>query len=163
MTQIELMSEVLAKDPGFIGMTLGDFSDADMLVRPTPAANHATWQIGHLIVAETGMISSITPGAMPELPAGFAEKFKKETAKSDDPAAFPKKAEILDLFGKTRAATVKWAKGLTPADLDKTSPEKMRSWCPTVGHLLALLPNHVAMHVGQFQVIRRKLEKPILF
>ncbi len=102
MTQIELMSEVLAKDPGFMGMTLGDFSDADMLVRPTPAANHAAWQIGHLIVSETGMINSIKPGAMPELPAGFKEKFTKETTKTNDPSSFPKKAELLDLFGKTR-------------------------------------------------------------
>jgi len=26
-----------------------------------------------------------------------------------------------------------------------------------------LLPVHVAMHLGQFQVLRRKLGKPILF
>lgn len=163
MTQIELMSDVLAKDPGFLGMTLGDFSDADMLVRPAPAANHAAWQIGHLIVAETGMVNSVTPGAVPELPVGFADRFKKETAKNNDPSAFPKKSELLELFGKMRGATVKWARGLTPPDLDKQTPEKMRSWCPTVGHLVALLPQHVAMHVGQFQVIRRKLEKPVLF
>ncbi len=163
MTHLELMSELLAKDPGFIGMTLGDFSDADMLARPTPAANHAAWQMGHLIVAEHGMINSVTPGSIPELPAGFADKFKKETARSDDPSAFPRKAELLDLFGKIRGATVQWARKLTSTDLDKQTPEKLRSWCPSVAHLVAMLPQHVAMHVGQFQVIRRKLGKPVLF
>ena len=34
--------------------TLGDFSDADMLARPAPSANHAAWQLGHLIAAEAG-------------------------------------------------------------------------------------------------------------
>ncbi len=97
------------------------------------------------------------------MPAGFADKFKGETAKSDDPSDFPKKAEILELYGKMRAATVKWARGLTVADLDKQTPEKIRQWCATVGHLIALLPQHTAMHVGQFQVIRRKLGKPVLF
>ena len=31
-----------------------------------------------------------------------------------------------------------------------------------VGHLLEMLPAHVVMHVGQLQVIRRKLSKPLL-
>ena len=31
---------------------LSDLSDADLLVRPAPGANHIAWQLGHLIVAE---------------------------------------------------------------------------------------------------------------
>ena len=124
MKQIELMADILASDAEFVKMTLGDFSDADMLARPVPAANHATWQLGHLIVSETSMVNGVTPGAMPELPAGFAEKFKKDTAKINDAAAFPRKAELIDVFSKTRAASVKWAKGLTPADLDQQARRK---------------------------------------
>jgi hypothetical protein len=62
-----------------------------------------------------------------------------------------------------RTATIAWVKTLTPADLDKPTPEKMRNWAPTVGHLVTMLPNHLTMHLGQIQVIRRKLGKPILF
>jgi hypothetical protein len=32
-----------------------------------------------------------------------------------------------------------------------------------VGDILMLHPAHLAMHVGQIQVIRRKLGKPVLF
>ena len=35
-----------------INNSLGDLSDADLLVRPVEGANHIAWQIGHLIVAE---------------------------------------------------------------------------------------------------------------
>ena len=149
MTQAELYADILARDLELLNKTLADFTDADMLARPTPAANHAAWQIGHLIVAEGQMISAMKPGApAPELPAGFAEKFKKETASIDDPAFFPSKAELLKLLQATRAAA---------------TPERVQSWCPTVGHLAVLLPSHTSMHIGQFQVIRRKLGKPLLF
>lgn len=163
MNQIELSAELLKGNFEMLKGTLADFSDADMLVRPCPGANHPTWQIGHLISSEASMLKGVKPGAAPELPAGFVEKFKKETAGSDDPNAFPKKAELLDTFSKVRSATVAWAKGLTPADLEQPAPEKMRSWAPTVGHLLAMIPAHTMMHVGQFQVCRRKLGKPVLF
>lgn len=148
----------------FFKMTLADFSDADMLVRPVPAANHTAWQIGHLIGSETQMVNAVAPGRMPTLPEGFAAKFTKETAPDDNPADFPNKAELLALFERQRAATVAWSKSLHDADLDRPMPdENMREFIPNVGALLAIIPNHVMMHMGQIQVIRRKLGKPVLF
>jgi hypothetical protein len=163
MNTIELGIDGLKRNLDFVGMTLGDFSDADMLARPCPGANHAAWQLGHLIVAETGMINGVKPGSMPELPAGFADKFNKEACNKDDAAFFPKKGQLLELFAKTRNGTIAWAKTLSAADLDRPSPEQMQRFVPTIGHLVVMIPVHVAMHVGQFQVIRRKLGKPILF
>ena len=162
MNQNELNAHLLHGNFEMLKSTLADFSDADMLVRPCPGANHPAWQLGHLINSETSMLKGVT-GSAPELPAGFLDKFKKDTAGNDDPNFFPKKAELIDAFSKVRAATVNWAKGLTPADLDKPSPEKMRHWAPTVAHLVAMIPGHTTMHVGQFQVCRRKLGKPVLF
>jgi len=163
MPSTSLPAELLAGNIGFLKGTLADFSDADMLARPVPAANHAAWQLGHLIVAETNMVNSVKPGAIPELPAGFKEKFTKETSKIDDPAAFPKKDQLLAQFEKTRAATVAWAKSLTPAEMQQATPEAMARFVATVGALAYMIPVHVAMHIGQFQVIRRKLGKPVMF
>ena len=50
-----------------------------------------------------------------------------------------------------------------PSDFDKETPEKFRSWVATWGDLIGILSGHVTMHVGQFQVIRRKIGKPVLF
>jgi len=163
MTPIEVMVGSMAQSQKMLKDHIADFSEADMLTRPTPAANHAAWQLGHLILAEAGMVNACTPGAVPAPPAGFAEKFTKETAKSDDPKAFASKAELLAAFDKGRTASIAWAKSLTPADLEKLGPEKMREFIPTVGHLLSLLPVHDAMHMGQVQVIRRKLGRPVMF
>lgn len=155
--------EAINQSTWLIKNTLADFSDADLLVRPCPGANHAAWQLGHLIMAESGLLAGAGYTALPALPPGFAEKFSKQTAGVDDPAAFPKKDELLALFDTLRGATVAWAKSLQAADCTKPMPENIRGFCPTVGRLALLLPDHTAMHLGQFQVIRRKLGKPILF
>jgi hypothetical protein len=61
----------------FVKATLGDFSDTEMFIRPVPAANHATWQIGHLVVAESRLINAAQAGAVPMALAHFVEKLKK--------------------------------------------------------------------------------------
>jgi hypothetical protein len=109
------------------------------------------------------MIGAFNPKSAAALPEGFDKKFTKETSARDDAAFFPNKSQLLEQLAKTRQATIAWVKTLTPADLAKPGPEEMRQWAPTVGHLLGLIPSHTAMHVGQMQVIRRKLGKPILF
>jgi hypothetical protein len=163
MTQLELMADILKRNLGMVKFTLEDFSDADMLARPVPAANHAAWQLGHLILAETGMLKGAGAANVPSLPAGFEEKFNKQTATTDDAGFFPRKSELIDAFTTVRSAFIAWVGTLAPADLDRPTPERMQKWAPTVGHVISVVPEHVAMHVGQFQVIRRKLGKPVLF
>jgi hypothetical protein len=162
MNTNQTYTDSLSRNLEMLKMTLADLSDADMLVRPAPGANHAAWQLGHLATAEAKMVAGVK-GVAPELPAGFAERFKKDAAKSDDAAAFPKKQELLDTLAKVRATSIEWVKTLTPEQMDQASPESIRPFCPKVGHLPGLLGEHTAMHVGQFQVLRRKLGKPVLF
>ena len=162
MASLEVTADVLNRNHEMLKGTLGDFSDADFYTRPCPGANHPAWQIGHLILSETHMVSAMDPKAAEKLPDGFDKKFTKETAGKDDPAFFGSKSQLMGQFAKTRAATIAWVKTLKPADLDKPAPEAFRGFAPTLGHILAMLPAHVAMHVGQFQVTRRKLGKPIL-
>lgn len=145
-------------------MTVADLTDQDMLTRPCPAANHSLWQIGHLCVAETNLLNGVKPGAMPALPAGFAEKFAndKKTNLVDDPKVLGTKQQIVDQFIKTHQAAMAFTKTLTEADLDKPAAEKVRNRMPTVADVVGLQAIHLTMHVGQIQAIRRKLGKPIV-
>jgi uncharacterized damage-inducible protein DinB len=145
----------------FPKMYLADLSDADLLVRPAPGANHIAWQMGHLIEAECGLTKMILPDAKyPELPKGFSDNHNKEASKRD--SGFLTKAEYLALFSKSREATIAAASKLTDADLDKAVTGNMAKFAPTWAVLLLLVSNHVLMHVGQFTVVRRKLGKPVL-
>jgi uncharacterized damage-inducible protein DinB len=156
------LSKSLRRNLGMLVMTLEDFSDNDLLVRPVDGANHANWQIGHLILAEHNMVSA-AGGKMPPLPAGFAEKYSRDTAKTDDASKFLKKDELLTVFQEVRAASASFAKDLSDENLEAQSPEMVRPLAPTIADLMTLLSLHMTMHLGQIQVIRRKLGKPVLF
>ena len=161
MTVNDLIAGSLKGSLGMLKQHVADFSDADLLVRPVPGANHANWQLGHMISSETQMLSAC--GAkMPELPAGFADRYTKDTAKLDDPAMFAPKALLLAQLDKTRAATVAFAQSASPEKLASPSPF-MPEMFPSTAALLAMSSSHDSMHMGQIQVLRRKLGKPLLF
>ena len=160
MTVHDYLAGSLQGSLGMLKMHLADMSDAELFVRPVTGANHANWQLGHLVVSEYHML--IKCGAkMRELPAGFAARYSKETAGIDDPSKFATKADILALFDKVRADTIAFAQSATDAQLSAPSP--MPDFCPTVADFVGLGSMHIGMHVGQIQVLRRKLGKPILF
>jgi uncharacterized damage-inducible protein DinB len=144
-------------------MFLEDLSDADILVRPVPGANHIAWQLGHLIVTEANIAKAIPDAKAAELPGDFAAKYAKETAGIDAPAAFHKKAELLAAYDKVRLATLATLDALPEAALDTPTTGPMAKHMPTYGSLFTLLANHTMMHAGQFTVVRRKLGKPVLF
>ena len=163
MPQNELLVDVLRRNGEILKSTIADMSDADLIQRPAPTANNGLWQIGHLIASETRLVNGTAGRTVIELPAGFAEKFKRDTASVDDPAKLARKADLLALFERVRAASCDWVASLSAADMAKPAPEQLRQRLPTVGHVAHLLPAHLSMHTGQLQVLRRKLGKPVLF
>ncbi|MFM8584279.1 MAG: DinB family protein [Planctomycetaceae bacterium] len=142
---------------------LSDLSDSDLLIRPVPGTNHIAWQLGHLICSEHDIIDAVCPGAMPALPAGFADRHNGPSSKLDSPSAFCSKEEYLRLYGQQRAATLAALDRLTEQDLDKLSPEKMRNYTSNVGDCFSLQGSHYTMHAGQWAVVRRKLGRAPLF
>jgi DinB superfamily len=146
------------------GKYLEDLDDQAFLMHPLSGMNHIAWQLGHLISSEHEVLEAIKPGCCPPLPEGFAAKYTKETATSDDPKAFQTKAEFLALWKAQHEAIKAVVETLSDADLDAPAPERIRSFCPTVGHALNMMAGiHPMMHAGQFVAVRRALNKPIAF
>jgi hypothetical protein len=143
---------------------VSDLSDADLFVRPVPAANHIAWQIGNVIVGDRWLVTSQLPdAAYPELPAGFMETHGPDGTKKNGPDGFLTKAEYLSLFNAVRSATIATVGGFSDVDLDRPATGKVAAFAPTLGHVLLLVSNHTLMHAGQFSVVRRLLGKPVLF
>jgi hypothetical protein len=163
MSTTELIKAVLAPSDYVVKAYLEDLSDADLLIRPVPGANHIAWQLGHLIAAEHELVEMACPGQMPPLPAGFAEKHTTETAKLDDPKAFLTKAEYLKQYAAQRAGTLALLDKQSEAELAAPAPEKIRMFAATVGALFANQAGHWMMHAGQWAIVRRKLGRPPLF
>lgn len=139
---------------------LGDLNDAEVMKRPCEGCNHIIWQLGHLIAGEHQMVNKIAPGSMPDLPAGFADKYTKATSASDNPADFHTKAELLSIFEGIRAGTLAALAKLNDADFDQPTGVE---YAPTVGAMFELQGSHWLMHAGQWAVIRRQCGRPPLF
>lgn len=142
---------------------LSDLSDHDLLQRPAAGCNHVNWQLGHLIASEHQMVENCFPGTMPALPAGFTEKYAKETAASDRASDFHTKDELLAVYRAQRAATLGKLAALPDAAFEGPAPESMRSYAPTVGAVFSLQGSHWLMHAGQWAVLRRQLGRAPLF
>jgi hypothetical protein len=163
MNAKDAIRSALNSSQHMVSWFLEDLSDADLLVRPVPGANHIAWQLGHLILSEQRMLGIVPGATFPALPAGFAEQHGKETAAAEPPRGFSTKAQYLELFRRTRQATQDALERLPEADLDRPVEGQMARLAPTVGALLLLASTHTMMHAGQFSVVRRKLGKPVLF
>ena len=141
---------------------ISDLDDADLMRRPAPGCNHLAWQLGHLIASECSLLDSIIEGQSYKLPEGFAEAHSKENCGNDDAAAFFTKDEYSALFGHVHEASLAALDAYPESKLGDPAPEHMRSFCPTMGDMFVLIASHPMMHAGQFSVVRRQLDKPIL-
>ncbi|MGD9635037.1 MAG: DinB family protein [Pirellulales bacterium] len=153
----------LATADFLVGKYLDDLTDAEILERPVPTANHIAWQLGHLIAAERHLVEAAAPGSMPELPAGFAERHSRAKPVSDEPGNYLKKAEYQQLAKDIRAATLQALDRLTAADFDRPLEGRLPPWVKRVGDAFMTVGGHWVLHAGQWVVLRRKLKREVMF
>jgi DinB superfamily len=164
MTAIQTIIAGMESSKTWLETFIGDFTDAELLVRPVPGANHAAWQIGNVICGDPFLVQTELPDAVfPELPAGFSELHSKAGASKDSDAGFLTKAAYLKLLTEVRTAAIAATRKLSDSDLDRPSSDGIKWAGNTLGDVLMFVPTHTLMHAGQFSVIRRKLGKPVLF
>jgi hypothetical protein len=113
MTTVEFLVGQLSFGRDTVVTTLEDFSDADLLERPVPAANHPYWQLGHLCDIEVDIINSVRAQTLAELPADFRERFSTRQVEDDAPVRAFGKIDLLSLFGANRERTIALVKDLT--------------------------------------------------
>jgi hypothetical protein len=147
----------------FVSWFVGDLTDQELTVRPVPSANNIAWQLGHIIEGEAGLGSALPGAVYPELPASLKGQYGSKQATTGPAGGYLTKAQYLEWFNKLRAATIANVDKLSDADLDKPNTGPMAKFAPLYADLIVLLANHTLMHAGQFSVVRRALNKPILF
>lgn len=141
---------------------LSDLTDQDLLVRPVSGANHAAWQLGHLICSEIAMTSAADSSVKLSLPTDFVDCHSKEAAALNEMSRFYPKSMYLTLMRDLRGLTLVALSKLTESDLNRAGPEEMRTYAPTVGSLFVMIGCHELMHSGQLAILRRLLNKPIV-
>jgi len=144
------------------GAYLGDLTDDEAMKRPHAGCNHINWQLGHLISSDHAMCTGCVAGSLPDLPAGFNEKYSKEAAASDNAADFIPKTELMELYQNQRKAICEVLAGLSQEQLNGPSPENFQSFAPTVGALFSMIGSHWLMHAGQWVILRRELGREVV-
>ena len=164
MTAKDVLKFMLKSNDDMVNMYLADLSDADVLVRPTPNANHIAWQLGHTIVAEAVVFHPKIPGTpVTALPDGFDKHHSKEASSAKTTNGFLKKDEYLAMRKNLRSITLVALDKFPEADLARDPQMGWGDMAPTFASLFAIIANHDMMHAGQFTVVRRHLGKPVLF
>ena len=137
-----------------------DLTPQEYLHHPFPKANCAAWIIGHLILSERKALSLLGVDPLPEVPAGFENRFPREV--TDKPADdYGDVTQLIPLFNAHRNRLIEVVKSATPEMLDKPL-EKPFPIAKTVGELVSFFAAHVAMHAGQITLNRRSLGRPPL-
>jgi hypothetical protein len=164
MTAVQAISAAIQSSTNWVEAYLADFSDADLLVRPLPNANHVAWQLGNVIAGDPFLVQTQFPDApFPKLPDGFLELHSSGGAGKDSDPGFLTKQGYLSLLKEGREATLTALNKLSDADLDQAAHANLQFAGPTVADAFQFIATHTLMHLGQFTVIRRKLGKPVLF
>ena len=142
---------------------LADITSEEMFVQPVPEANHIAWQLGHLIVSERNLVEAAATGSMPALPDGFAERHRRDSVPSSNPADYLTKDEYLQLAKQIRTATLGALDRLNDADLDKPVTARVPPFVKCAGDCFATIGLHWSLHAGQWVVLRRKLGRARMF
>ena len=144
------------------GAYLGDLTDEESMKRPHAGCNHVNWQIGHIIASENGMANACVEGAVPALPEGFADKYTKETASSDDASAFVPHSQLLEIAKSQGEAVLKMIDGISDTEFDKPAPESMQAYAQNIGAVVNMMGSHWMMHAGQWVIVRRELGREVV-
>jgi uncharacterized damage-inducible protein DinB len=160
MTKIDMIRFALSLSGDWTSMAANDLADAPMTF-PTPAGgNHPTWVVGHLAIAEAGLLSMIT-GCESPLKA-WEPLFSAGTTPSADGSKYPPYHELLAAYQQARAQTLAHLDKLTDADLDRRPPAvpaelAENDMFSSVGRVLMFTAAHQMSHFGQLTDSRRAL------
>ena len=127
---------------------------------PAGSPTNMVWQVGHLAVAEYGLLlfrlRGRDEGDLELLPSRFRKRYSRQSIPSGDPADQPSPAEMLERLTKIHQLGMEAVRRATGELLLEPTDK------PYVGHATKLggvlfSPLHEMIHAGQIGILRRLL------
>lgn len=126
--------------------------------RPGGFASHVAWQVGHLAVAQYGLMLFRQRGRMPGdleiMPGWLRKQFGKGTIPSESAEGMPAPEELLNLLDKIHQQSLTEAQHYSAQELSEPTEMPYAAYPIKLGALL-FCPIHEALHAGQIGVLRR--------
>lgn len=129
---------------------------------PSGLSSHVAWQIGHLAVAQYGLMlfrqRGRAEGDIELMPGWLRKNFGKGTQPSTEPGSNPPRDEFLAILDKIHRRSIEEASSLQPSSLTEPADMPYAVYPMKLGALM-FAPLHESIHIGQIGVIRRLLGK----
>lgn len=127
---------------------------------PADAPTHLAWQVGHLAMAEYGLVLFRQRGRQPVdtglMSSAFRKRFGRGTTVSPDPADYPDLATIREVFEAVHRQAMAELPQFDPATLDDEIDLPYAGY-PTKYGALLFCSHHEMLHAGQIGLLRRLL------
>lgn len=126
--------------------------------RPTGLNTHVAWQVGHMAVAQYGLMlfrqRGRLPGDLEIMPGWLRKQFGRGTTPSETAEGMPQPLLLLDLFDRIHQQAHSEASQLTAQTLAEPTEMPFTAYPIKLGALL-FCPLHEGIHAGQIGLLRR--------
>jgi hypothetical protein len=140
-------------------------SDEQWYWMPNPPICHIAWQIGHVSVAQYGLMLFRQRGRLPEdaqlMPSEFRKLFMKGSIPQADSKVYPRPDEILAVLHRVNEQALREAAEFSVSALDEPTDPPHAGPPTRLGSLL-FAAHHEMLHAGQIGMLRRQMGLPSL-
>lgn len=137
---------------------IGNVPDELWHTPPKGVPTHFAWQIGHLAVAQYGLMlfrqRGRAEGDLELMPGWLRKRYSRGSAPSPDETAEATKAEMLELLAKIHSAAMEYVPTMSAESLAETTEMPFTAYPIKLGALL-FCPLHESIHAGQIGLLRR--------
>lgn len=168
MSRIEIALNLLKSSREYLHTLIDDLTDEEWFWVPpagtgTEFSTHIAWQVGHIAMAEYGLMLFRQRGRaevdLELMPGSFRKRFAKGSQPGNDPTAYPTPAEILGQLEKIHQQVLIEVPEFPDAQLDEPLDPPTAAYATKYGAML-MAPQHEMLHCGQIGMLRRWMGKP---
>ena len=162
MIKLQMAIDQIAAARAYTLTLLEDIDHDHWFHQADPTPTHIAWQVGHLAMAQYGLLLFRQRGRRMDdsslMSSSFRKKFSRGTTVSRDPEFYPPVADILNVFhaiyDQSMSELVEY-----PLDQLYDPVDDPYAAYPTKLGCLLFCVHHEMLHAGQIGLLRRLLAK----
>ena len=128
--------------------------------QPVEEINHVAWQVGHLAMAQYGLVLFRQRGRKLEdtelMSSAFRKKFSRGSTPNQDPEFYPSIQEIINVYDRVYSQSMEEL-ATYPVDHLNEPVDNPYAAYPTKLGCLIFCAHHEMLHAGQIGMLRRLL------
>jgi uncharacterized damage-inducible protein DinB len=134
---------------------IADVAPEAMQLQATPGERHPAWILGHLLLADTYLLSLLGVQPLGDDFSLLLERYGPAAAPNGQ-TRYDSRQELIDRLRRTNALRVARVSSMADSDLATPMPDALLAQAqPTIGHHLQGLVFHEGYHAGQLSSWRK--------